>query len=234
VPVAEIQGLPFAFASHAQVHAANDGPLGAYIGRECAAKGLYRFPRGLLENGFRHISLIDRPVRSAEDLVGVRLRIPDGQMYRDLFAALEAQPVTVNISEIYEALKTRRVDGHENPLVIMEVNKLYEVTRHVSLTSHMWSGFNLLANLAYWQSLPEALQAVIERNVTKQVALQRAYTDDRNNSLADGLGARGMVFNLADTASFRRKLGGGFFQRWRRQFGETAWTLLEAEVGQLG
>src|SRR5712691_3512006 len=36
VPVAEIQGLPFAFTSHAQVHRANDGALGEYLGRECA------------------------------------------------------------------------------------------------------------------------------------------------------------------------------------------------------
>ncbi len=33
VPVAEIQGLPFAFTSHAQVHRANDGALGEYLGR---------------------------------------------------------------------------------------------------------------------------------------------------------------------------------------------------------
>ena len=51
VPVAEIQGLPFAFTSHAQVHRANDGALGEYLGRECAAKGIYRFQHGLLENG---------------------------------------------------------------------------------------------------------------------------------------------------------------------------------------
>ena len=40
VPVAEIQGLPFAFTSHAQAHRVNDGALGEYIGRECAAQGI--------------------------------------------------------------------------------------------------------------------------------------------------------------------------------------------------
>jgi len=52
VPVMEIQGLPFAFASHEQVHRANDGALGEYLGRECAAKGIYRFQYGLLETAF--------------------------------------------------------------------------------------------------------------------------------------------------------------------------------------
>src|SRR5258707_9478287 len=155
VPVAEIQGLPFAFASHAQVHQANDGALGEYIGRECAAKGIYRFQHGLLENGFRQIAMVDRPIRAADDLRGMRMRVPDGQMFRDVFGALEAQPVTVNIRELYAALKSRQVDGQENPLVIVEVNKLYEVTKYVSTTNHMWSGFNLLANLRFWQGLPQ-------------------------------------------------------------------------------
>jgi len=234
VPVAEIQGLPFAFTSHAQVHRANDGALGEYLGRECAAKGIYRFQYGLLENGFRHISMVERPVRTADDLRGVRIRVPDGQMFRDLFASLEAQPVTVNIRDLYEALKARRVDAQENPLVITEVNKLYEVTRYVSITNHMWSGFNLLANLKFWEGLPADVQEVVQRNVKKYVAAQRAYTNDLNRQLETTLAGRGMLFNTADVTTFRRKLGGGFYQRWKGEFGPTAWSLLEDQVGSLG
>ena len=234
VPVAEIQGMPFAFTSHAQVHRANDGALGEYLGRECAAKGIYRFQYGLLENGFRQISTVDKPIRAAEDLRGMRMRVPDGQMFREVFTALEAQPVTINIRELYEALKTRKVDGQENPLVITEVNRLYEVTKYVSTTNHMWSGFNLLANLKFWNSLPGDVQEIVQRNVKKYVAMQRAYTDDLNRQLGDKLAARGMIFNAADVSTFRTKLGGGFYQRWKSEFGPTAWSLLEREVGKLG
>jgi TRAP-type transport system periplasmic protein len=234
VPVAEIQGMPFAFTSHAQVHAANDGKLGEYIGRACFAAGIYRFQYGLLENGFRQISMVEKPIRTADDLRGVKMRVPDGQMFRDLFSALEAQPVTVNIRDLYEALKVRRVDGQENPLVITEVNKLYEVTRYVSVTNHMWSGFNLIANLRFWNSLPDDIHEVVLRNVRKYVAEQRAYTDNLNRQLGERLASRGLVFNNADVASFRAKLGGGFYQRWRNEFGERAWALLEEQVGKLG
>jgi tripartite ATP-independent transporter DctP family solute receptor len=234
VPVAEIQGVPFAFASHRQVHVANDGALGEYIGRECLAQGIYRFQRGLLENGFRQISMVDKPIRRAADLRDVKMRVPDGQMFRDVFTALEAEPVTVNIRELYEALKNRRVDGQENPLVITEVNRLYEVTRYVSITNHMWSGFNLLANLKFWNSLPGEVQEIVERNVQKYVALQRAYTDGLNRELGAKLAARGLVFNSADIATFRAKLGGGFYQKWKSQLGARAWALLEEQVGKLG
>ena len=234
VPVAEIQGLPFAFTSHAQVHRANDGALGEYLGRECRAKGIFRFQFGLLENGFRQIAMVAKPIRTADDLRGVKMRVPDGQMFRDVFTSLETQPMTVNIRELYEALKTRRVDGQENPLVILEVNKLYEVTKYVSTTNHMWSGFNLLANLKFWDGLPGDVQEIVQRNVKKYVAAQRAYTDSLNRQLEGTLAARGMIFNVADVATFRAKLGGGFYQRWKGEFGPTAWTLLEREVGKLG
>jgi TRAP-type transport system periplasmic protein len=234
VPVAEIQGLPFAFTNHEQVHRVNDGALGEYIGRECAAQGIYRFQYGLLENGFRQISMVERPVRTADDLRGVKIRVPDGNMFRDLFASLDAQPVTVNIRDLYEALKARRVDAQENPLVITEVNKLYEVTRYISVTNHMWSGFNLLANLKFWNGLPPDVQEAVLRNVKKYVAAQRDYTDKLNRELATTLTGRGLVFNTADVTTFRRKLGGGFYQRWKEQFGATAWSLLEEQVGRLG
>jgi len=233
VPVAEIQGLPFAYTSHSQVHAANDGALGEVIGRECTAKGIHRFPRGLLENGFRQISTIERPVNGVEDLAGVRMRVPDGEMFRDLFASLGAVPQTINIADLYEALKNRRVDAQENPLVITEVNHLYEVTRYVALTNHMWSGFNELANAEFWNRLPDDVQNIVDRNVTEWVARQRSYTDALNNELVDRLASRGMAFNRPPVAGFRARLGTGFYQRWRSRLGSTAWAAMEQYTGSL-
>jgi TRAP-type C4-dicarboxylate transport system substrate-binding protein len=88
VPALEIQGLPFAFKDHAQVHATLDGPLGNYLQGELRSKGIHALPYGLLENGFRHISTVDRPVAKAADLEGMRIRIPEGRMFADAFESL--------------------------------------------------------------------------------------------------------------------------------------------------
>ena len=231
VPVAEIQGLPFAFSSYDEAHAAMRGALGDYIRHEMAAKGIHGFRDGVLENGFRHIVSIDRPVRSAADVVGYRMRIPAGRMFEQLFRALGAQPVVINISELYGSLARREVDGHENPLVVTEVNRLYEVCRYVSLTGHMWSGFNLIANLRFWRSLPQDIQDVVNRAVATHVERQRVYTQAQNRALESRLETeRGMVLNRADTASFRAALAGDFYRRWRAEFGARAWALLPRSV----
>jgi TRAP-type C4-dicarboxylate transport system substrate-binding protein len=231
--VAEIQGLPFAFTRYAQIDRVNQGALGDLIGRECAAKGIHRFGHGTLENGFRQIVMVDRPIRAPADLAGVRMRVPDGEMFRDAFAALGAAPVTVNIAGLYASLRDHKVDGQENPLVVTEVNRLYEVSRYVSMTNHMWSGFNLLANAAFWARLPSEVQRIVDRNVARAVLAQRRYTRAFDQGLARTLPGRGMVFNRPDMRPFREALGVEFYRRWKERLGARAWALLEREVGKL-
>lgn len=233
VPAAEIQGLPFVFASHAQVHAAMQGALGDYLREEMAAKGIVAFREGTLENGFRHIASVDRPVRSASDLAGYRMRVPDGRVFVEAFQALGARPVVVNIDGLYAALRDHTVDGQENPLAVIEVNRLFEVSHYVSLTGHMWSGFNLIGHFGFWRRLPEHLQELVHRAVARNIARQRDYTDRLNLELETRLASeRGMRFNRADLDSFRAVLSGDFYRRWRRELGARAWGLLELAVGR--
>jgi TRAP-type C4-dicarboxylate transport system substrate-binding protein len=98
----------------------------------------------------------------------------------------------------------------------------------------MWSGFNLIGNLAFWRRLPGDVQEIVNRAVATHIERQRAYTDAFNRELETKLRTeRGMMFNTADAVSFRTVLSGDFYRRWRRELGETAWTLLEHDVGAL-
>lgn len=234
VPALEIQGLPFVFSSHAQVHSVFDGPLGAYLRQELLAKGVSALPCGLMENGFRHVSTIDKPVLQAADLEGLSIRIPEGKMFEDAFRDLGARPVPVYVGELYRALAERRIDAQENPLAITDALRLHEVTRHISLTYHMWSGFNILAGKRFWDGLPPDMQQIILRNVKKHVARQRAHTDALNHGLELKLAERGMVISRPQQASFRSRLvHSGFYARWKNILGSKAWTLLEDSIGKI-
>jgi len=133
---------------------------------------------------------------------------------------------------VYTALQTHVVDGQENPYAIIDTGKLYEVQKYLSVTNHMWSAFHMLANQEAWKALPPDIQSVVARNNAKYAVLQRRDVEGRNNSLADKLRRRGMVSNNADTSGFRPRLG-GFYKKWRGEFGDTAWTLLEKRSGRL-
>jgi tripartite ATP-independent transporter DctP family solute receptor len=231
VPVAEVQQVPFAFRSAAHAHQTMDGPLGAYLRSEMTAKGLVGFPVGAFDNGMRQIGSTKKPIRGADDLIGLRMRIPAGPMFEDVFKALGAIPVTVNSSGIYEALKSGQVDAQENPLAYMHLFKHYEVMKFIAITNHMWSGFNMLAHLPTWKRLPDDVRTVIERNVTKYVRLQRQDQQKLNTEARPALGRR-LAINVADSATFRPKLS-GVYTTWKEKLGSKCWSLLEAACGRL-
>jgi tripartite ATP-independent transporter DctP family solute receptor len=233
VPIADIQGMPFAFKDSNQVYAALDGDLGDILREEAMTKGIYALPKACFENGFRQITSSTHPIRSVADLKSMKIRVPASQMFVDAFKSLGAEPTSINTNRLYESLKNGTVEGQENPLAIVDGFKLYEVQKYVSLTSHMWSGYNLLANLAVWRRLGPDLQAVVQRNAEKYVKLQRADNVALNAQLEGSLEKRGMMFNVADTAGFRAPLG-DFYKRWKERLGAKAWTMLEGHVGKLG
>jgi TRAP-type C4-dicarboxylate transport system substrate-binding protein len=186
-----------------------------------------------MENGFRHISTVDRKIMNADDLAGLRIRVPEGRIFEDTFKSLGATPLPVFVLDLKRALAEGRVDAQENPLAITESLKLAEVTRYIALTSHMWSGFNLIANLPFWNRLGADLQAIVVRNVQTHIGRQRAHTAKLNRDLEQKLAAGGMQFTRPDIARFRARLADGFYARWKKELGREAWTLLEAGVGKL-
>ena len=232
VPATNVQGLLFAFRTPAQVFGALDGDVGDYLRGEMKTKGLYAVPRGCFDNGFHQITCATRPIRSVDDLQGLKIRTPDAPIYVEAWKALGAAPVVVNLNKIYEALKNGTAEAQTNPLAIAEFLKLYEVQKYISMTNHGWSGFNLLANLKLWQRFPADVQQIIERNAMKFARLQRADNEAFNVEFRTKLAQQGMIFNEADTSSFRPKLA-SYYARWKDTVGSQAWTLLEAHVGKL-
>jgi TRAP-type C4-dicarboxylate transport system substrate-binding protein len=196
------------------------------------AKGIYAVPRGCFDNGFQQISCTTKPIRTAGDLQGLKVRTPETAIYKELFQALGAVPVPTSINKMYDTLKSGAAEAQTDPLAIIELFKLYELQKYVSITNHLWSGFNLIANLKTWNGLREDDRKAIERNAAKFVAMQRKENATLNESARARLTQQGMVFNDADTATFRAKLG-SFYAHWEETVGQRAWTLLEAHAGKL-
>jgi len=233
VPAADVQATPYAFHDQAQALRAMDGDLGDYLREELKAKGLYAVPRGCFDNGMHQITTAMKPVRTAADLQGLKMRVPGSKNYQEFFRTFGAVTTGMNLNMLHDALKSGRVEAQDDPLDVAELFKLYEVQKYMSITNHSWSGYNLLANLKAWQALPADVQLAIERNTQKATRLQRADAAGLNRKLRAELAQRGMVFNDADSTSFRAPLG-GFYARWKEAIGSKATSLLEARVGRLG
>jgi tripartite ATP-independent transporter DctP family solute receptor len=234
-PSADIQGIPFAFTNSEQVTSLMDGQLGDLMRRGLAAAGVYLIPFGCMENGFKHITSVSKAIRTSDDLEGFRMRTPGGKLFVEFYQALGAEPRIVGFNRLYQALAEGQVDGQENPLVIAEENRLYEVCKYLSMTSHQWAGYNMIVNNEFWQRLPAQIQEIVIRNTKTYVAQQRAFVRAANANLEQTLRHRGMVVNTVDIESFRERLRRtNFYRNWRRSIGEEAWILMETKVGTIG
>lgn len=235
LPLTAINGMGFAFESYDKVWPAMDGDLGWYIRGQIMAKiGLVPMDR-IWDLGFRQITNSVKPVRTAADLAGLKLRVPGAPALVSLFKALGTHPVSMQFGEVYTSLQTKVVDGQENPMSIIDAGKFYEVQKFCSITNHVWDGHWITFNKAAWDRLPGDLKTIVARAFNDGAVAQRAELAQMNNTLQADLEKKGMTFNRADTGSFRDMLSkAGFYKEWRGKLGEDAWTLLEKQVGALG
>src|SRR5258708_8712938 len=191
MPVADVQATPYGFRNPAQVYRALDGALGDYLRGELRSKDLYAIPGGCFENGMHQITSATRPIHTAADIQGLKMRVPGSPAYQDFFKSLGAQIVTTNLTRTYDALKSGVVEAQDDPWDVVELFKFYEMQQYSSITDPSSSGYNMLASMKVWQSLPADVQSVIETNTRKFVALQRADNDALNVDLRRDLERKG-------------------------------------------
>ena len=233
VPVAAINAVGFAFADYKQVWAAMDGGLGAHVRAALAKVRLHAFEK-MWDNGFRQTTTSNKPIVTAKDMDGLKIRVPVSPLSISMFKALGASPTSLQFSEVYSALQTKIVDAQENPLPIIQVAKLYEVQKFCSLTNHIWDGYWFIANGRAWDGLPADLKPIVTAAINEAGLKQRDDIRKLNESVVGDLQAKGLTINRPAADSFRAKLrDSGFYGEWKGRFGNEAWALLEGAVGKL-
>ena len=234
VPVTSITGIGFAFSGYDKVWAAMDGGVGKHVRAAIEKIGLVPFET-VWDNGFRQITTSSKAIATPEDLKNFKIRVPVVPLWVQMFKALGAAPVSLPLSEAYQALQTKVADGQENPLALIESAKFFEVQKFCSLTNHAWDGFWFVASGKIWKGVPADVQQVIAKHVNDAAKKQRDDIARANVDLQKALEGKGLTFNKVDTAPFRQALRtAGFYTQARERFNKDAWALLAQYAGDIG
>ncbi len=230
-PNAAISGIPLAFKDYPTAWAALDGDLGNRIKSEIRAAGLEPMNK-VFDIGFRQIATQKR-IDKVDDLAGIKMRVPQSPLYVGLFRALGVLPATLNYADVYPALQTKVVEGMEGPIVGIWNSKMYEVTKFVAITNHMWDGFWLTINPAFWARLSQQQRDIITEELNLAAGRMRDKIVAAEAKARTDLAAKGMTITTPDMAAFRRKLvDAGFYKDWKGKFKPEMWTALEQASGQ--
>jgi len=227
-PLASIENLAYAYPNRETVFRAMDGDLGKVVREDIQAKGGMVVLDKIWENGFRDITTSTKPIHNAADLAGLKIRVSPGEIRVDTFKSLGAAPTPIALSELYTSLQTHVIDAQENPLLLIDQQKFYEVQKYVSMSDHIWSGYWTLFNPDAWNKLGKGIQDVVAREMSAATLNARNDNVILNRSVRDKLMRRGMKFNDVDQNRFKAKLvEATYYVRWRDKFGPKAWAGLE-------
>jgi len=174
-----IVDFPFLFNDPKEADAVVDGPIGKLLADKLPAKGLVHL--SYWELGFRNLTNSKRPVAKLEDIPGLKIRVIQSPIYIDTFNALGANAVPMPFPEVYTALEQKTIDGQENPLPVIEANKLQEVQKFLSLTRHVYNPQSVLISKKTWDRLnkdeQDVLMAAAKEAQTYQRKLSREAQD---------------------------------------------------------
>lgn len=82
-------------------------------------------PLALGVTGFRQITNSKRPIRSPEDMKGLKVRVSGSPMYGEIMSNLTANPTFMTWADAQPALATGAVDAQENSIEVFVKGKLY-------------------------------------------------------------------------------------------------------------
>jgi C4-dicarboxylate-binding protein DctP len=160
-PNIQVFGIPYLFLDRQIAWHMIRGKTAQAI-KDDMAKKIGLRPLEFKENGgFRNFSNSKRPLRTAADLKGLKIRTMSSPLHMQIVKDLGASPTPVPFTELYSALQLKVVDGQENSVTIFRWPKLEEVQKYMILDGHVFSFLVNLINEKWLKSLPKDLQEAV-------------------------------------------------------------------------
>jgi tripartite ATP-independent transporter DctP family solute receptor len=199
VPEYEAVSLPFLFKSRERAFEVIDGPVGKLLDDRMARKGFQSLGYG--ELGFRHATSNSKPMVKLADFKGMKIRLQPNEVHLETFRAVGANPVAMDVKELYSALQQGVLDGQENPYNIIFTRKFNEVQKYLSDTGHFFDFVNAAANKRAYDRLSPEHQKLVSTAMKNALNWQRAEAARLDNDFKQKLIAAGMTFTPVPDAT---------------------------------
>ncbi len=197
--------LPYIFTSREHAYKVLDGPVGQSLLADFSNFGMVGL--GFPENGYRNITNSRKPIRTPEDVVGLKIRTNNSKALNEMFAMLKANPTPLPVSELYTALETGVVEAQEHPIPITHSFHYDEVQKYLSLTEHSYAMLVIAMNKNKFYALTAEQQQAVKEVAAEAVAYQRKLSIEKEAGMMADLEKRGMKINKdVDKAAFQKAI----------------------------
>jgi len=195
-PMTVVPCLPFLFENEAHLHRVLDGAPGQTVLDSLQAQGLV----GLCyyDSGMRSFYNTKKPIRTPDDMRGMKIRVQNSDVYVSMINALGADATPMYLGEVYQSLVQGVIDGAENNWPSYQAGRHFEVARYYSLTRHVMAPEILVMSLHRWRSLSDSDQAAVVESAKESVGIMRKLWSDRVTQSRKAVIASGVQVNEVD------------------------------------
>jgi len=191
VPEAQIPSLPFLFRDVAHFRKTMYGPQGEKILAAFEKAGFVALC--FYESGARSF-YAKKPIRSVADMRGLKVRVPESDLWVATITALGASPTPMPIAEVYTGIKTGLLDAAENNLPSYQETKHYESAPIYSETGHVMLPEVLVFSKRKWDRLTPAQQQALRAAAKASVPYYVTLWEAREASARATLAKAGVTF----------------------------------------
>lgn len=216
--------LPFLMPDYAAIDALTRGEVGKEIFQTLDKAGVVPLAWG--ENGYRELTNSKRPIKSPDDLKGMKIRVVGSPLFADTFTALGANPTQMSWADAQPALSSGAVDGQENPMSIFTAAKLHTVgQKHVTMWGYVADPLVFVVNKEIWASWTPADQAIVRQAAIdagkEQIAIARKGLADADKPLLKDIAALGVTITQLSPAERDAfvKATRPVYAKWKPQVG---------------
>lgn len=204
IPTLAVFSLPYVFLDADHYWKVLSGP----VGQQLLQQGEKKFLRGLCyyDAGSRNFYTKQTPIRTPDDLKGLKIRVMNSATAIDMVKAMGGAPTPIAWGELYSALAQGAVDGAENNLPSFTSNKHYEVCKHFSLDGHTRIPDMLLISSKVWNKLDPQVQAWIAQAAGESSLFQRKLWNEKTDEAMEKAKAEGVTIYSVDMAAFAAKV----------------------------
>jgi tripartite ATP-independent transporter DctP family solute receptor len=197
----DVMSLLFLASSEEKVFAAVDGEFGRRLSAAAEKAGLK--PLAWWAAGSRNFLTNKHPINTPDDLKGLKIRVIGSPVWIKSMAALGANAVSMDYSQIYSALQSNVIDGYENLFTDVDKSGMFQVVKYLSLSSHLFDVFTVYINKKLFDGFsPEQQKMVAQAMKTATDWQRKSQAADSQKSLEKLRG----VMQVSQVSDANRKL----------------------------
>lgn len=227
-PELNVFSLPFFVDGHAQLDKLEAGATGRLLFTLLERKGLQPLAWG--ENGFRQLTNSKRPVKTPDDLKGLKIRVVGSPIFVDIYRALGADPINMNWGDAVVAFQQGAVDGQENPMGILISTQISKYHKYLTLWNYLADPLVLCWNKAEWDAFPGDIKQALTVAAVEACAYEKALA--RANLDGSVLKKEGMEMTIPDAPALAafKKATAPVIDAWSAKIGPEVMAAAKADM----